>query len=107
MGGRANGFWRKLVIWAGSSSLSSIVHRLVGGVKYSDKNSSVQREFVRNKAKGRISKRLLQKTKHVKLSEKTNISYPPDTYTYKCVPGLRNVCFSENLMFFVFLEHPF
>ena len=32
---------------------------------------------------------------------------PPDTYTYVCLSGVRNVRFSENLTCFVFLKHRF
>ena len=62
--------------------------------------------FVVNKAKGRISKRVFQKNKARQIFRKTNISYP-DTHTYVCVSGVRNVRFSENLACFVFLKHPF
>ena len=49
-----------------------------------------------------------KKTKHAKFSEKTNISYPPDTHTCTCAyQAVRNNRFSENLTYFVFLKHPF
>ena len=50
--------------------------------------------FVGNKAKGRISKRVLQENKARQIFRKTNISYPL-------------IRFSENLACFVFLKHPF
>ena len=33
--------------------------------------------------------------------------FPPDTHTYMCVSGGKNVRFSENLASFAFLKHPF
>ena len=54
-------------------------------------------QIIGNNANGRISKRVFQKkTRHVKFSEKR-------TFIYKWV---RNVCFSENLTCFFFLETP-
>ena len=64
-------------------------------------------EFVGNKTKGRISKRVFQENKARQIFWKTNISYPlksTDTCGYQ---GVRNVRFSENLACFVFLKHPF
>ena len=61
--------------------------------------------FDGNKAKGRISKRAFQGNKARQIFQKTNISYPLiPTRTYQ---GVRNVRFTENLMYFVFLKHPF
>ena len=54
--------------------------------------------FVGNKAKGRISKRVFQENKTHQTFRKTNISYPL---------RVRNIHFSENLVCFVFLKHPF
>ena len=63
--------------------------------------------FVGNKAKGRISKRVFQESKVHQNFSKTNISYPL-IRTRKCTyQGVRNVCFSEILACFAFLEHPF
>ena len=63
--------------------------------------------YVSNKAKGRIRKRLFQENKVRQIFRKTNISYPLiRTRTCAC-QGIRNVCFSENLTCFVFLTHPF
>ena len=60
-----------------------------------------------NKAKGRISKRLFQESKARQIFRKTNISYPL-IRTRTCVyQGVRNVRLSENLVCFVFLQHPF
>ena len=53
-------------------------------------------EFVGNRAKGRISKRVFQENKAHQIFLKTNISYPPDT-----------PLFSENVAWFIFLKHPF
>ena len=53
-------------------------------------------KFVSNKAKGRVSKRVLQENQARQIFCKTNISYPP-------YQGVRNVRFSENLACFVFL----
>ena len=56
-----------------------------------------------DKAKGRISKHVLQENKARHILQKTNISYPligTCTYVYQ---GVRNNCFSENLLCFEFL----
>ena len=53
--------------------------------------------FVGNKAKGRISKWVLQENKVREIFRKTNIPYPADTQ------GVKNVRFSENLTCFIFL----
>ena len=53
--------------------------------------------FVGNKAKGRISKWVLQENEVREIFRKTNISYPADTY------GVKNARFSENLTCFIFL----
>ena len=53
--------------------------------------------------KGKSQNGCFKKTKHAKFSEKTNISYRL-TCAYQ---RIRNVCFSKNLMGFVFLKHPF
>ena len=61
--------------------------------------------FVGNKAKGRISKRVLQENITRQIFQKTNISYPPDTHTPACAyQRVRNVRFSENLACFVFFS---
>ena len=63
-------------------------------------------EFVGNKAKRRISKRVFQENKARQIFQKTNISYPL-IWTRMCVyQGVRNVRFSENLAYFLFLKHP-
>ena len=61
--------------------------------------------FVRNKAKGRISKRVFQENKAWQVFRKTNL--PPDTHMCVWVSWGKNVRFSENLACFVFLKHPF
>ena len=64
-------------------------------------------EIVGNKAKGRIWKRVFQENKARQIFRKTNISYPlmrTRTFVHQ---GVRNVCFSENLAWFIFLRHPF
>ena len=60
-----------------------------------------------NKAERRIWKRVFQENKAHQIFRKTNISYSL-IRTLRCAyQGVRNVCFSENLMCFVFLKHPF
>ena len=64
-------------------------------------------KFVGNKTKGRISKRMFQENKARQIFWKTNISHPL-TRTHTCAyQGVGNVCFSENLAWFIFLKHPF
>ena len=63
--------------------------------------------FHRQKGKGRISKRLFQENKARQIFRKTNISYPLIRTRTCAYQGVRNVRFSENLMCFVFLKHPF
>ena len=66
------------------------------------------KHIVGNKAKGRISKRLFQKkNKPRQIFRKTNISYPLIRTRTCAYQGVRNVRFSENLAYFVFLKHPF
>ena len=60
---------------------------------------------VGNKAKGRISKRVLQESKSGQIFQKTNIYLAPDTHMC-AYQGLRNVRFSENLAWFAFFKHP-
>ena len=70
------------------------------GVKWV--NSSF--DFVGNKAKGRISKRVLKENKARQVFRIKNISYP---LIRTCVyQGVKNVRFRENLACFVFLQHP-
>ena len=62
--------------------------------------ASSQLQFVGNKAKGRIAKRMFQ------ILRKTNISYP--LICTRCAyHGVRKIRFSENLACFVFLKRPF
>ena len=63
--------------------------------------------IVGNKAKEWISKRVFQENKARQIFRKTNISYPLIRTRTCAYQGVRNVCFSENLTCFVFLEHPF
>ena len=59
-------------------------------------------EIVSNKAKGWISKRVFQENKAPQIFRKTNISYAL-IHAHTCAyQGVRNVCFSENLTWFVF-----
>ena len=61
-------------------------------------------QFVGNKAKERISKRVFKENKTSQIFRKTSISYPlkrTRTCTYQ---GVRNVNFLENLVSFGFLE---
>ena len=75
--------------------------------------------FVGNRAKGRISKRVFQEDKARQIFRKTNISYPRpfrtlltntsnEHFLRACAyQGVRNIRFLENLACFVFLKHPF
>ena len=47
----------------------------------------VSKSFVGNKAKARISKRMLEKNQAHQISQKANISYPLISKTSVCVPG--------------------
>ena len=60
-------------------------------------------EFVGNKVKGRISKRLFQENKARQIFRKTNISCP----LIRTPQRVGDVRFSKNLACFVFLKHPF
>ena len=51
-----------------------------------------------NKAKVRISKRVFQENKVRQMFRKTNISYPLIGRRTCAYQGVRNVCFSENLV---------
>ena len=65
---------------------------------------SITNEFVGNKSKRWISKRVFQENIRHQIFRKTKISYlliRTRTYTYQ---GVRNVRFSENLTYFVFLK---
>ena len=63
--------------------------------------SQIQLPVIRQK--GQSQNGCFKKTKHVKFSEKRTFLTPRS-----CAhPGLRNVCFSENLTCFVFLKHLF
>ena len=62
--------------------------------------------FIRNKAKGRISKRVFQESKACQNFRKTNISYPRDTHTYVCISGGKKCLFSGNFGVLCFLETP-
>ena len=64
-------------------------------------------QFVGNKAKGRISKRVFQEHKARQISRKTNISTPPPPLPPCAYQGVRNVRFPENVACFVILKHPF
>ena len=63
--------------------------------------------LVGNKAKGRISKQVFQENKARQIFRKTNISYLLIRTRTCAYQGVRNVRFSENLVCFVFLKHPF
>ena len=63
-----------------------------------------QNQFVCNKAKGKISKWVLQENKARQIfKKKKNISYHLIRIRAFEYQGVRNVCFSENLACFVFL----
>ena len=61
------------------------------------------KEFVRNKAKGQISKRVFQENKARQIFRKMNISYLLIHTRKFAYQEVRNTRFSENL----FLKHPF
>ena len=64
-------------------------------------------DFVGNKPKGRISKRMFEENKARQIFRKMNISNPL-IHTHTCAyQGVRNVHFSGNLACFVSLKHPF
>ena len=76
--------------------------RNISSTRYID-----QDDLVCNKPKGRISKRVFQENKARQIFPKNEISHPL-IRTRTCVyQGVRNVCFSENLACFVFLNHRF
>ena len=80
-------------------------HGLMSG--RTDIYSMISFFLIGNKAKGRISKRVFQKSKAHQIFRKTNISYPlirTRTCTYQ---GVRNLRYSEHLVCFVFLKHLF
>ena len=60
-------------------------------------------EIVGNHAKGRISRRVLQENQVRQIFRKTIISYPLVRTLTRTYQEVRNVHFSENLAYFVFL----
>ena len=73
----------------------------------SEVNKAIVEQVVGKKAKGRISKRVFQENKARQIFRKTNISYPLIRTRTCAYQGIRNVRFSENLVCFIFLKHPF
>ena len=73
----------------------------------SEVNKAIVEQVVGKKAKGRISKRVFQENKARQIFRKTNISNPMIRTGTCAYQGVRNVRFSENLMCFIFLKHPF
>ena len=63
-------------------------------------------DVVGNKAKGRISKRVLKENKARQISEKTNISYPLIRTGTCAYQGVRNVCFFGKFGVLCFLLTP-
>ena len=63
--------------------------------------------FVVNKAKRRISKRVFQENQARQIFRKTKISYHLIRTRTCAYQGVRNVRFSENLTWFIFLKYPF
>ena len=57
--------------------------------------------------KGESQNGCFKKTKHAKFSERTNISYPLIRARMCAYQGPKNVRFSENLAYSVFLKHLF
>ena len=67
----------------------------------------VTSDIVCNKAKERISKRMLQENKACQIFRETDISYSL-LHTRTCAKqGVRIFFFSEDLACFLFLKHPF
>ena len=64
------------------------------------RESNFENQYVGNKAKGRISKRVFQENKACQISRKTNISYP-------LIRTRVWVAFLQNLACFIFLKHSF
>ena len=83
-----------------SLKLGAIIFDTIFLKKMSNKVTS---HFVGNKARGGISKRVLQENKERQIFRKTNISYPLIRTRTCAYQGVRNVRFSENLACFVFL----
>ena len=69
--------------------------------------SSRKLQYVGNKEKGRISKRVFQERKARQVFRNTNIFYPLILTRTCAYQGVRNVRFLENLACFVFLKHTF
>ena len=59
--------------------------------------------FIGNKAKGRISKPVLQENRARQIFQKTNISYPLKRQRACSNQGVRKVRLAENLGFFISL----
>ena len=64
-------------------------------------------DFVGNKAKRQISKRMFQESKARQNFRKTNIFYLLIRARACAYQGVRKVCFSDILACFAFLKHPF
>ena len=67
----------------------------ISGLKWEREIKASFRQFVGGKAKGRISKRVLQENKGHQIFRKTNISYLLIRTRMCAYQGVRNVCFSE------------
>ena len=63
-------------------------------------------KIIGNKAKGRISKGVLQENKTRQIFRKKKISYPPDTYTQVCVLGDKKCLFFGKFSVLCFLVTP-
>ena len=66
-----------------------------------------QSQFVGNKAKGQILKRVFQENKARQIFQKMYISYTLICTRTCAYQGVRNIRFSETMTYFVFLKHPF
>ena len=64
-------------------------------------------QIVGNKSKGQFSKRVFQENKTRQIFRRTNMAYPLIHVRTCAYQEVKYVCFSENLMYFVFLKHPF
>ena len=89
------------------SILNWLSEKLVSSLVLSMQSISIlDVEIVRNKAKGRISKRVFQESKARQNFRKTNISYPQIRTRTCAYQEVGNVCFFGNFGMLCFLETP-
>ena len=90
-----------------STSIARRLIFLICAVWLMDALKSFAMNFVGNKSKVKISKRVFQENKALQIFRKTSISYPLIRTRTCAYQELRNNRFSENLACFVFLKQPF